>query len=150
MSRDYVVPGRKEQEILLIQCSDKCCMGFLPAVPCVTCAPLLWTLPCSSLSSTGAFGWIEMAWVSFCASSLHTCSTDLPGEGMSGDVTAYLLFRGPACHVLGAEGKLMCCFRNLSSMHHLEEKQGTEVSAWLMHCAMDLLCPCHFKVYFFI
>lgn len=56
-------------------------VGFLPAVPCVTCASLLWTLPYSSHDSTSAFHWREIALASFGASSLHVRSTDLPGKG---------------------------------------------------------------------
>lgn len=57
------------------------CSVVTPAVPCVTHASLLWTLPYSSHNSTSTFHWPEIAPASFGASLLRACSTDLPGEG---------------------------------------------------------------------
>lgn len=66
MSCDCVVAGREEWEILLTSQSYRWVLCGVS----INSASVLWALLCFSCSSTGAFGCVEMAHASVCASPL--------------------------------------------------------------------------------
>lgn len=98
--------SEKSADLALLQVSAVCGVS-------INGASVLWALPCSSC--TGAFGCVEMAHASVCASPLWFTRREEAWWCNSFSL-------GPAHQILEAEEKLMDCCGNLSSTHDLNEK----------------------------